>query len=216
MTRLVTHTTTHPSTRRAHALLITLAMCPVVLSAAESVPAPEWVAKSRELVAQLGGELKGELTRAVEQGGPVAAIGVCRERAPAIAAGLSQQSGARVSRTALRVRNPANAPDELQRAVLGQFAEQLAAAPAGAAAGPPEAVFEIRGAQGIERRYMRAIPTDALCLTCHGATLSPELAAAVERDYPADEATGFALGELRGAFSVVWPAVPATVPEAKP
>ena len=203
-------------TRPAQALLISLALCPVVLSAAEPVPAPVWVDRSRALVAQLGGELKGELKGAIEQGGPVAAIGVCKERAPAIAARLSQQSGARVSRTALRVRNPANAPDDLQRAVLGQFAEQMASTPAGAAAGPPEAVFEIRGAQGIERRYMRAIPTEALCLTCHGATLSPELAAAIRRDYPADAATGFAQGELRGAFSVVWPAEPATAPVAQP
>jgi hypothetical protein len=203
-------------TRRTYALLITLSLSPVVASAAGPAPAPEWVDSSRALVAQLGGELKGELKHAIELGGPVAAIGVCRDRAPAIAARLSQQSGARVSRTALRVRNPANAPDDLQRAVLGQFAEQLAATPAGATAGPPEAVFEIRGAQGIERRYMRAIPTDALCLTCHGATLSPELASAIERDYPKDEATGFAQGELRGAFSVIWPAVPAAASATRP
>jgi hypothetical protein len=177
-------------------------------AAGEPADWPEWVGTSRSLAMQLGSELKGELGRAIEQGGPVAAITVCKDRAPAIAARLSGQSGARVSRTALRVRNPGNAPDELQRAVLEQFAEQLAAAPAGSAAGePPEAVFEIKGANGIERRYMRAIPTDALCLTCHGATLSPELAAAIQRDYPADSATGFAQGQLRGAFSVIWPAV---------
>ena len=53
---------------------------------------------------------------------------------------------------------------------------------------------------------MRAIPTEALCLTCHGETLAPELAAAIAREYPNDQATGFKLGELRGAFRVVWPA----------
>lgn len=185
--------------------------------AAEPADWPEWVGQSRALTMQLGKELKGELTRAIEQGGPVAAITVCKDRAPAIAAHLSEQSGARVSRTALRVRNPGNTPDELQRAVLDQFAEQLATAAAGSAAGePPEAVFEIKGANGIERRYMRAIPTDALCLTCHGATLSPELTAAIRRDYPADAATGFALGQLRGAFSVIWPAVPVDAAPAKP
>jgi hypothetical protein len=183
--------------------------------AADSTDWPEWVVKSRALATQLGAELKTELTRAIEQGGPVAAISVCRDRAPAIAARLSEQAGARVSRTALRVRNPANAPDELQRAVLEQFAEQLAATPAGATVdGPPEAVFEIKGATGIERRYMRAIATDALCLTCHGATLSPELASAIQRDYPADAATGFAQGQLRGAFSVIWTAVP-VAPKSK-
>jgi hypothetical protein len=195
------------------ALLSLLSCCPLAAMAAEAVEVPPWVERSRELASQLGQELKGELVKTLEQGGPVAAIGVCRDRAPAIAARLSEASGARVSRTALRMRNPANAPDEIQRAVLGQFAEQLAALPAGApaaAGGPPEAVFEIKGPGGIERRYLRAIPTEALCLTCHGPSLSPELAAAIARDYPADAATGFAQGELRGAFSVVWPAVPVT------
>jgi hypothetical protein len=192
-------------------LLGLLSCCPLAALAADAVVAPPWVERSRELASQLGQELKGELVKALEQGGPVAAIGVCRDRAPAIAARLSEASGARVSRTALRVRNPANAPDEVQRAVLGQFAEQLAAVPPGApaaAGGPPEAVFEIKGPGGIERRYLRAIPTEALCLTCHGPSLAPELAAVIARDYPQDAATGFAQGELRGAFSVVWPAVP--------
>jgi hypothetical protein len=63
---------------------------------------------------------------------------------------------------------------------------------------------------------MRAIPTDALCLTCHGATLAPELAAAIARDYPADAATGFAQGQLRGAFSVIWPAAAVTATPSNP
>jgi hypothetical protein len=52
-----------------------------------------------------------------------------------------------------------------------------------------------------------------LCLTCHGESLAPELAAAIARDYPGDAATGFKSGELRGAFRVVWPAAsePATL-----
>lgn len=203
--------------RRIPALLA-LFMFSVGAAAGEPGEWPEWVGKSRALAMQLGSELKGELARVIEQGGPVAAIPVCRDRAPAIAARLSEQSGARVGRTALRVRNPANVPDELQRAVLEQFAEQLAAMPTGAssASGPPEAVFEIKGGHGIERRYMRAIPTDAVCLTCHGTTISPEVAAAIKRNYPKDEATGFSPGQLRGAFSVTWPAVPLAAGPAQP
>jgi len=168
-------------------------------------PAPEtaWVEQSRQLVSQLGGRLKGELTQAIAEGGPIAAINVCYLRAPEIAAQLSQASGARVGRTALRVRNPSNAPDELERSVLEQFAADLGSGPVDR---PLEAVFEIRRGDAVERRYMRAIPTDALCLTCHGTTIAPELAAAIARDYPQDQATGFEQGQLRGAFSVVWPA----------
>jgi len=198
--------------------LIAVFMFSLAAEAGEPADWPEWVDKSRALATQLGSELKGELTRAIEQGGPASAIPVCRDRAPAIAARLSEQSGARVSRTALRVRNPSNAPDDLQRAVLEQFAEQLAATAVGSApvGGPPEAVFETKGANGVERRYMRAIPTDALCLTCHGATISPEVAAEIKRTYPKDEATGFSPGQLRGAFSVTWPAVPLAAGPAQP
>ena len=190
-------------------LLMGAMFCPLLANAAEEAMWPEWVGKSRELSTQLGKELKGELGAAIEKGGPVAAIDVCRTRAPAIAARLSAESGARVGRTALKVRNAGNAPDDLERAVLEQFADDMAS---GRVEGPLEAAFEIKREGGIERHYMRAIPTDALCLTCHGETLAPDLAAAIARDYPGDQATGFKPGELRGAFRVVWPAAsePAT------
>ena len=182
-----------------------LASLPVLSSAAEVTPAPatDWIEHSRQLALQLGSELKGELGKAMAAGGPVAAISVCRERAPAIAARLSRESGATVGRTALRVRNPANAPDELQRTLLEQFSGELAS---GKFTPPLEAAFEMRRGELVERRYMRAIPTEPVCLTCHGKTLTPELAAAIARDYPDDQATGFEQGQLRGAFTVAWPA----------
>ena len=55
-------------------------------------------------------------------------------------------------------------------------------------------------------RFMAPIMTGPLCLTCHGAQLSPAVKAALAKDYPGDQATGFKAGDLRGAFSIVWPA----------
>jgi hypothetical protein len=185
------------------AVALILASSPLTLTAGEPAPDTAWVDQSRQLAMQLGGQLKGELTQAIAAGGPISAINVCYLRAPEIAAQLSQASGARVGRTALRVRNPSNAPDDLERSVLEQFATDLGSGPIDR---PLEAVFEIRRGDAVERRYMRAIPTDALCLTCHGQAIAPELAAAIARDYPKDQATGFEQGQLRGAFSVVWPA----------
>ena len=185
------------------ATALVLVLGPLALTAAEPAADTAWVDASRQLALQLGGQLKAELTRSIAEGGPIAAINVCYLRAPEIAAQLSQASGARVGRTALRVRNPSNAPDELERSVLEQFSADLGSGPVDR---PLEAVFEIRRGDAVERRYMRAIPTDALCLTCHGKVLAPELAAAIARDYPKDQATGFEQGQLRGAFSVVWPA----------
>ncbi len=168
----------------------------------EPEPTRDWIAESRGLAQQLGSELKAELTRAMVDDGPVGAISVCRDKAPAIAARLSAQSGATVGRTAPRVRNPANAPDEMQRILLDQFASELAS---GKFQGPLEAAFELNRGGQVERRYMRAIPMEGLCVTCHGKVLAPEIAAAIAAQYPADQATGFEPGELRGAFSVTWP-----------
>jgi len=185
----------------ATALFVVLS--PATLMAADTAPASAWIDQSRQLTMQLGSQLKAELGRAINEGGPVAAIKVCHTRAPEIAAQLSEQSGARVGRTALRVRNPSNAPDDQQRSVLEQFSAELAS---GKVEGPLEAVFETRRGDQTERRFMRAIPTEALCLTCHGKTLAPDVAAAIARDYPGDQATGFELGQLRGAFTVTWSA----------
>lgn len=194
------------STTLSACLVVLFAACLNAPSRAETA-APEWLAQSRAMTQQLGAELKAELSAAISKSGPAGAIDVCRTRAPEIAATLSSKSGATVSRTALRVRNPANAPDDLQRAVLEQFDADLKA---GYVEQPLEAALEINRGGSVERRYMRAIPTDALCVTCHGTSLAPDVAAAITSQYPADQATGFATGQLRGAFSVVWPAMPMT------
>jgi hypothetical protein len=191
-------------TRRAlHCCMLMLASTFMFHTARAEDVVPEWLTQSRLLAQQLGTELKAELTRALTSAGPTGAIAVCRTRAPDIAAKLSRESGAVVSRTALRVRNPANAPDEMQRAVLEQFAGDLAA---GRTELPLEAAVEINRGGRIERRYMRAIPMDAMCLACHGQQLAPGVASAIASDYPEDQATGFEPGQLRGAVSVVWPA----------
>lgn len=167
-------------------------------------PDPKWDERSRALADQLMSELKAELGQALQQGGAVAAITVCKSRAPEIAARLSASSGAEVKRTAIRLRNPANAPDDLERAVMQGFAAELSGA-SPVASVPPEAIFESRSAQGTERRYLRAIVMQPVCLACHGTTLAPEIATAIAREYPQDAATGFETGQLRGAVTVRWP-----------
>jgi hypothetical protein len=54
-------------------------------------------------------------------------------------------------------------------------------------------------------RFMKAIPTAELCLACHGKDLAPEVAAEIAESYPDDQATGFALGDIRGAFTLSKP-----------
>ena len=170
----------------------------LVVAMAGAAP-PDPSAEGRRIAMAFGGELKGALQGAMSEGGPVAAIEVCAARAPAIAAEASAASGARVARTALKIRNPANAPDGHERAVMAEFAERLAREPGSV----PEAVEVLPDGRV---RYMRAIVTDGVCLACHGATLAPEVAGVIDARYPADEARGFAPGDLRGAFTITWPA----------
>jgi hypothetical protein len=55
-------------------------------------------------------------------------------------------------------------------------------------------------------RYMQAIVLQPMCAMCHGDSLAPEVRATIQENYPDDQATGFAVGELRGAFLIDWPA----------
>jgi hypothetical protein len=68
---------------------------------------------------------------------------------------------------------------------------------------------------------MQAIPTFDTCLVCHRADLDPEVERVVRALYPDDETTGYAVGDVRGAFSLYKPIpeaaeVESIVPEARP
>ena len=98
----------------------------------------------------------------------------------------------------LRLRNPDNAPDAWERSMLERFEQELAA---GAEPGALEA-WSTESKDGRELgRWIKAIPTAPMCTTCHGVELEPALAETIRHLYPADQATGFRPGELRGAFT---------------
>ena len=180
-------------------LLAVMLIAAAAPAAADTDPADERLAESRALVSRFAGELQSALKEALQTGGPVEAIAVCRDLAPQIGSRLSRQSGAAVGRISARYRNPLNAPSAVQKAVLAEFDAALTAEPGSA----PEH-FETRPGEGAQ--YLKAIPAAPLCLTCHGETLATQVAEQLGADYPHDLATGYRAGELRGAFSVLWPA----------
>ena len=159
-------------------------------------------AASKAAIAAFAGELKAELQSAMKAGGPVKAIAVCNERAPGIAARHSAARDLTLGRTSLKIRNPENAPDAWERAVLEDFERRRDAGEDSATLVRYEVVE--RGGRR-EFRLMKAIPTAEVCLACHGATIAPEVAARLDALYPGDRARGFAVGDLRGAFTVRQP-----------
>ncbi|MDW7644251.1 MAG: DUF3365 domain-containing protein [Desulfuromonadales bacterium] len=160
------------------------------------------VTESRALVGAFMAELKGELESAIRTQGPVEAVSVCQQKAPAIAARLSRESGGKVARTSLRLRNPANAPDAWERQVLERF-EQLRKQGKDPTSLEYSEVVSTEGRR--ELRYMKAIPMGSICLLCHGQDIDADVQEALKRLYPQDQATGFSPGDIRGAFTVTRP-----------
>lgn len=158
------------------------------------------VEQAKGLVKQFATQLQSELKAAMKAGGPVKAIGVCHERAPAIAASLSEQSGWKVARTSLKTRNPGNAPDDWERAVLEEFEAAKAAGKDPKMLVKAETVT-VDGAKTF--RFMKAIPTGEVCLACHGGdSVAPATEARLAELYPQDAARGFKVGDIRGAFTL--------------
>ncbi|MBZ0070589.1 MAG: DUF3365 domain-containing protein [Thiohalobacteraceae bacterium] len=159
---------------------------------------------SRAAIQNFAQSLQGELQAAMKAGGPVNAISVCQEQAPAIAASISDIQGWEVARTSLKPRNPGNAADAWERGVLESFEERRAAGEDVAKMEHFE-VVENNGAQ--EFRYMKAIgiPANAPCLACHGTKIAPEVSAKLKALYPDDQAVGYNAGDIRGAFTVRQP-----------
>lgn len=185
--------------RPALYLMLAGSLTAVTAEASEDAEVQAFAQESRALVKAFAGELKGELQAAIKAGGPAHAISVCNVRATEIAAELSSPGRWSVGRTSHKVRNPSNAPDAWETAVLEEFRQRSAA---GEHLKSMEKVERFQDDGGTTYRYMKAIPVGQVCLTCHGTDIEPDLKSEIDRIYPNDQATGFTLGELRGAFTV--------------
>jgi hypothetical protein len=141
--------------------------------------------------------LQGEILKS----GHVGAISVCRDKAPQMAKGLSEQTGWAIRRVSLKNRNPKAVPDAWEQAVLQDFERRSDGGekPTGLEAG---AIVEMDGKKYY--RYMKALPTQDLCLNCHGTAdrIAADVKAKLMELYPEDKAVGYGLAEIRGAITV--------------
>lgn len=164
--------------------------------AGESVDAER--AAATELIQRLGSALRHEMS----SGGPEGAVAVCRDIAPALAGELSRKSGMRVARVSLKTRNPLlGTPDAWEQAALAEF-DRLATA--GARPETLERSEIVSEPQGRYLRYLKAIPVQPQCLTCHGNSdsLPDGVKAMLAAEYPHDLATGYSPGQIRGGVSI--------------
>jgi hypothetical protein len=104
-----------------------------------------------------------------------------------------------LGRVSLRWRNPANQPDELDRATWRVFEENPQPEPE-----QPEDLLVPDPDRDNRVVYYRALRMAPLCLTCHGpaGSIPAEVTSLLAERYPDDRATGFAEGELRGLIRI--------------
>ncbi len=167
----------HQVTRAIPALAaLLLAGCAAAPSEPVAAP-PGYLDQARNLAATVPANLLAVLTDELNRSGAAGAIEVCREKAPQMARAASERSGWNVRRASLRNRNPKGVPDAWERAALERFDAQAAA---GAA----------------------PLPTQPLCVQCHGSAdkLSEPVKQKLRALYPADRATGYEPGQIRGAL----------------
>jgi hypothetical protein len=123
--------------------------------------------EGRKMADSLAQMIRSELVKAIESSGPLRAIVVCKYSVPEITSNISRTSGWKVSRVALRPRNPAlGAADAWeQRAILG-FEQAVARGEKE----PLETAEIVNEPAGRFFRYARALTLNPLCMTCHGPT----------------------------------------------
>jgi hypothetical protein len=149
----------------------------------------------QELVATavnaLASEMMGELTAALDSGDPSAAIAVCKEKAPDVAANINETYGVKIGRTSHKLRNAANFAPEWADPFVAELAED------------PTYVAGPNGELGA----LLPIKLKAECQMCHGPVeeIDDSVMAAITEIYPDDQGVGFVEGDLRGWFWVEAP-----------
>lgn len=154
-------------------------------------------AEAMQIVQTFAQTLKPKLQGAIQSGGLVHAIDICSVEAPKIAKNLSQKTGWDIKRVSLKPRNTSSATaDVFERMVLEQFDERQTNG---------EQVSGMMYSEVIDDQYrfMKPQAVEGICLSCHGQSLHPDVQQAITLLYPEDSATGYSLGKIRGAFSLV-------------
>jgi hypothetical protein len=178
-------------------LLITILVFSAPINAEDN--AKSFEKHANQAIKEFAETLKSALMLSMQTDGSVKSIAVCKDIAPRVAQQISTKYNLDISRTSLKVRNPANKADEWETAVLRDFETRLEAG---------ETIKKLRFSEPVETegfqqwRVMKAIGTDLVCVTCHGEKIPEQIQAELTKLYPNDQATGFKIGSVRGAFTV--------------
>jgi hypothetical protein len=149
-----------------------------------------------DLVKQFGNALKPALKKAIKTKGLEHAVEFCAVKAPEITKNINQQNKEwTIKRVSLKNRNPSAKPDNWERKVLKMFDKRQSN---GESAKKMAYSEMVNG----EFRFMKAQGVQGVCLSCHSKNIAKNIKSAIDKHYPNDKATGYSLGQIRGAFSL--------------
>ncbi len=163
-------------------------------------PAEADILAARQAALSFDLRLKREITdRILREEDPVAVYLAYADHVPGWGKEISDASGFDFSRTALGVRNPANAPDDWERRQMELFNFL-------ADSGQDPQMFEtseiVQEGNETAFRWIRPLVMGETCLTCHGETLDSRIKLLLGQEYPLDEGSGYSEGQLGGGYSV--------------
>lgn len=141
-------------------------------------------------------ELGNNLIAAINNSGPAGAIDFCSARAYPITDSMSAEMGVVIKRVSDKPRNPSNKANYDELDFMNYVQNMIAKT-----GKTTSQIFEKKGL------YYGHYPIliEAQCLQCHGTPgkdIAAETLKAIKAKYPADKATGYKVGDLRGLFVV--------------
>lgn len=158
----------------------------------------EFIEKGQSIAKQTFDTLNKELSAAISEKGLKAAIDYCNLNASNITSIFEKEEIKSISRTAIKFRNPANAPDSLEMLVLNEY---------GSSKERGDSIGHKLIIKETEIHYFKPILLDNRCLLCHGdpkTEIQPEVLKQIKIKYPNDLATGFQKDDLRGMWHIVF------------
>jgi hypothetical protein len=168
------------------------------LACSEKKDTTAYLAQGEEIASSVFSVLSSALKTAMEEGGFDYALEFCNINALPITDSLSKHYGAEIKRTALKFRNPTNAPTEMEIAILNEFIKEKES---GVAPKPKVTFLEDNTVH-----YAQPILLLNQCLVCHGEVeaILPKHYEKILNYYPDDKAVGFKEGSLRGMWSITF------------
>ena len=154
--------------------------------------------KGQAIAAQAFGVLSSRLGKAIADAGYTNAIEFCSVHGITLTTSVGVTNEVLLRRVTHRPRNPQNRADTNELAIIRQFETELSK---GATPSPVVAANK----PGSFTYYAPIVLNLPLCMSCHGepgTDIKPDTLAQIQKAYPADGATGFKLGQLRGLWSI--------------